>query len=270
MTLPPTAHRRDAPRVALRAAALTALAVVTGALAFAAAPAFVVPAAMDTTQVHMPGDYFAQPVIVVHTGDTVTWINDDSDVHSVVAFPGQSVDFDIDIAGGKTGTFTFDQPGVYRYYCDLHADYDPMMQDVKAKPGMDVYPAPMRGVVVVLDTHDGMPASGTDTVDVPEETMMFTPWALTVKAGDTVTWTNHDGDLHVVATVADHAAEDLAPMTLTAETGTASYTFTQPGVYYYDCPVHAVYHASQGIVFPLESYGMFPFVMDGLIVVTPN
>lgn len=266
-----SSHHTIAVRVVVGAAALMSFLALLGSTAFAATPTFVVPAAMGTNEVHIPGDYFAQPVIVVHAGDTVTWSNDDSVKHSVVAYPGQSVDFHLDLDGGKSGTFTFDQPGVYRYYSDQQASYSKMMGDAKANEGTGVYPAPMRGAVVVLDTNDDLPGSGSTTIDIPEDTMTFTPWALTVKAGDTVTWTNHDGDmLHMVSSVPDHAAADIPAITLPAATGTGSFTFTQAGVYYYYCPVHATYNADEGIMYPLASYGMFPFVMDGLVIVTPN
>jgi len=258
-------------RVVVGAAALVSFLVLMTGSAFAAGSSFVVSAAMDTKEVHMPGDYFAQPVIVVHAGDTVTWINDDSVKHSVVSFPGLPVDFHLELDAGKSGTFKFDQPGVYRYYSDQQATYDEMMDDAKADDGTGVYPAPMRGAVVVLDGNDSLPASSSATIDIPGDTMNFTPWALVVKAGDTVTWTNHDDDMmHMVSSVPDHAAATIPPITLPAATGTGTFTFTQAGVYYYYCPVHASYDADEGILYPLESYGMFPYLMDGIVIVTSN
>ncbi len=257
------------PTIATVLAAAIVASVAT--IALAQAPAFVTPVVMDTTEVHLPGDYFSPAVIVVHVGNTVTWINDADGPHTVVAYPDQEVSFDIDIDAGKKGTFTFDKPGVFRYYGDDQADYDAMMMhDAKAKNGTDVYPAPMRGVIVVLDAHDGMPSSGASTIDVPDSTMIFTPFALTVEAGTKVTWTNEDDMMHMVASVPDQAAADIGPLTLVAESGSASFTFADAGVYYYYCPVHAAYHADDGLLYPLESYGMFPYVMDGLVIVTPK
>jgi len=73
----------------------------------------------------------------------------------------------------------------------------------------------------------------------------FSTPALTVKAGTTVTWINHDDDAHTVTSTANAFR---SPGLDTDET--FSFTFTQPGTYEYFCTLH-----------PL---------MTGKVVVTPE
>ncbi|HWO06205.1 MAG TPA: cupredoxin family copper-binding protein [Methylomirabilota bacterium] len=73
----------------------------------------------------------------------------------------------------------------------------------------------------------------------------FSAPALTVKAGTTVTWINHDDDAHTVTSTANAFR---SPGLDTDET--FSFTFTQPGTYEYFCTLH-----------PL---------MTGKVVVTPE
>lgn len=61
----------------------------------------------------------------------------------------------------------------------------------------------------------------------------YSPSTLSVAAGTTVTWLNHDDDVHTVTSSTDvfHS-----PGIETDETFT--YTFTQPGTYEYFCKLH--------------------------------
>jgi plastocyanin len=63
----------------------------------------------------------------------------------------------------------------------------------------------------------------------------FSPAALTVKVGTTVTWTNADGDAHTVT-----SQDPGGPLQSAAlATGQSySYTFTKPGTYAYLCTIH--------------------------------
>jgi plastocyanin len=63
----------------------------------------------------------------------------------------------------------------------------------------------------------------------------FSPAALVVKAGATVTWTNQDTDAHTVTS--QHAGGPLTSAVLS--TGQSySYRFTTPGTYAYLCTIH--------------------------------
>jgi plastocyanin len=66
---------------------------------------------------------FAPPSIEVGVGDTVTWTNRDAVGHTVTSGtpgdPDGAFDEPLDAEGG-TVAVTFDEPGTYVYFCDLH------------------------------------------------------------------------------------------------------------------------------------------------------
>lgn len=62
---------------------------------------------------------FTSPV-TVKSGTKVTWINNDSDTHSVVSDDGA---FNVgEMVSGETKSYTFTTPGTYTYYCPLHEE----------------------------------------------------------------------------------------------------------------------------------------------------
>ncbi|MEV6114474.1 plastocyanin/azurin family copper-binding protein [Streptomyces sp. NPDC052109] len=63
----------------------------------------------------------------------------------------------------------------------------------------------------------------------------FSPTALKVRAGTTVTWTNRDADAHTV-TGAGSGGPLHSPALATH--GTCTYTFTKPSTYAYVCTIH--------------------------------
>ncbi|WP_020659044.1 cupredoxin domain-containing protein [Amycolatopsis benzoatilytica] len=63
----------------------------------------------------------------------------------------------------------------------------------------------------------------------------FSPASLTIAAGDTVTWTNHDTAPHNVV-VTDGPEKFSSPTLQTG--GTFSHTFTKAGTYSYYCSIH--------------------------------
>jgi len=62
---------------------------------------------------------------------------------------------------------------------------------------------------------------------------MFAPAALTVKAGSTVTWTNHDDEPHTV--VSDTGLFRSAALDTNES---FSFKFDKPGTYHYACSIH--------------------------------
>lgn len=62
----------------------------------------------------------------------------------------------------------------------------------------------------------------------------FSPANIVVDVGTTVTWTNYDGVAHTVTS--DEGEELKSP--LFGQDGTFSYTFDEPGEYFYHCEPH--------------------------------
>ncbi len=76
--------------------------------------------------------------------------------------------------------------------------------------------------------------SGNTTVNVDMVNRAFDPQTVTVKVGDTVTWTNQDSLQHNVV-----AGNGEFKSGLFGKGGTFSFTFTAAGTYPYTCTVHA-------------------------------
>ena len=62
----------------------------------------------------------------------------------------------------------------------------------------------------------------------------FNPASVTVKAGESVTWTNQDGTTHTVT--ADNGGFDSGNV---ADGATFSFTFAKAGTYPYHCSIHS-------------------------------
>jgi plastocyanin len=70
-----------------------------------------------TNQVVIEGSQFMPTDLEVSAGTTVEWINKDSVKHTVTFENG---DLDEVLPIGGTATFTFEEAGEYRYFCQLH------------------------------------------------------------------------------------------------------------------------------------------------------
>jgi plastocyanin len=114
------------------------------------------------TQVTVPAaDHFVPFAVTIHPGDSVRWVNNDGDDHTVVS------DDAFDTAGHKGtnqllpadgGTFQlhFSHPGTFVYYCRFHAHLDDVNQPVAPGPDGGIqdssgnFGTPMSGVVTVV------------------------------------------------------------------------------------------------------------------------
>lgn len=74
--------------------------------------------AVSAGVVHIGNFTFNQPVVTVHPGTTVTWINDDDIPHTIVAkdmtFKSKVLDT------GDKFSFTFAKAGQFDYFCSIH------------------------------------------------------------------------------------------------------------------------------------------------------
>jgi len=91
--------------------------------------------------------------------------------------------------------------------------------------------------ILLLPAGRGSIASATQasapSAEVKIDNFSFSPAALTVAAGTTVTWINHDDIPHTVVTD-DHVFKSKVLDT----DEKFSYTFNRPGTYPYFCSVH--------------------------------
>lgn len=87
------------------------------------------------------------------------------------------------------------------------------------------------------------------TQHVAMENYAYSQSSLTIRVGDTVTWTNHDQAPHDVVTTSGPASFQ-SPLLATGESW--SFTFTVPGTYSYYCSVHPDMRA-QVVVQPAET-----------------
>lgn len=121
----------------------------------------------------VPGeDRFTPFHLTIRTGESVEWVNEDTDDHTVVSndafntaghqglnvlLPGT------DSNGGVPGTLKlhFTRPGTFVYYCRFHAHLDEDNQPVAPGPDGGIQDAngnfgtPMNGVITVLPGGGG-------------------------------------------------------------------------------------------------------------------
>ncbi len=154
--------------------ARTALAVATLLLAagwFSLAASSLAPKPLGPKthhQVIVPGeDRFTPFSLTIRVGDSVQWINNDTDDHTVVSndFFNTTGDKNVDVVipgtdsnGGVPGTLTlkFTKPGVFNYYCRIHSMLDEQHQPIAPGPGGGIqdpatgnFGTPMMGVITV-------------------------------------------------------------------------------------------------------------------------
>lgn len=112
-------------------------------------------------------DRFTPFAITIRSGETVEWVNMDTDDHTVVSDDALNTagnnDTNVLLPGtesnnGKPGTFTlhFSHPGTFVYYCRFHSHLDDFHQPVAPGPDGGIQDAngnfgtPMMGVITVV------------------------------------------------------------------------------------------------------------------------
>lgn len=136
------------------AAASGVVAVIAGlaisACGGTAAPATGSAQAAQAVTVEVPhADRFAPFLTSVTSGSTVTFHNGDSDKHSVISVPGDSLNLNHTLQPGETWTVTLSIPGSHEYFCSFHAAYDTATGQVRALPTADHPDEPMQGLLEV-------------------------------------------------------------------------------------------------------------------------
>ena len=67
---------------------------------------------------------FPPTTVTIVTGESVTWINDDTMMHFATSGIAPTPDGIFDsgmVNAGESWSYTFDEPGTYDYYCMVHA-----------------------------------------------------------------------------------------------------------------------------------------------------
>ncbi|WP_396918549.1 cupredoxin family copper-binding protein [Mycolicibacterium sp.] len=112
----------------------------------------------------------------------------------------------------------------------------PTIVDFGANGGTSVGMAPMTGMSAMpmpAATSMDPPASPVAGTEVRIDNFAFVPATLTVKRGETVTWTNHDEEPHTVA-----SGDGSFHSPGMDANGTYSFTFSTPGSFDYICSIH--------------------------------
>jgi plastocyanin len=140
---------------------------------------------------------------------------------------------------------------------------------------------PIIVVVLVLipigAIHAGADHRRVRQVTVPEADR-FTPFALTIRAGDSVRWLNNDGDDHTVVSddAFNNAGHQGFDQLLPASGGTLILRFNHPGIFVYYCRFHAHLDSFNQPVAPgprggiQDPNGNFGTPMSGVITVLPG
>ncbi len=94
------------------------------ALSLVAALVFA-PAALgqgQTVTVSMEDNFFAPANVTVEPGTTVTWVQNGENPHTTTSYDGLWDSGLLPGGSGQTFSFTFNEPGVYEYFCIPHED----------------------------------------------------------------------------------------------------------------------------------------------------
>jgi len=75
-------------------------------------------AAATAPQVSVEQAMFGPATLTIHVGATVTWVNHDSDLHTVTSTQGLFASPGLD--SGDNFSYRFTTPGTYPYFCALH------------------------------------------------------------------------------------------------------------------------------------------------------
>lgn len=199
--------------------------------------------AAQTVTVRMANRTFSPSSISVFVGDTVLWSNNDKDDHTVTE-RGFSFDSGV-FAPGRSWQRTFNAPGTFSYFCDLHPSMVGVVAVSARTTSGTLPPPPPPPTVPTTPPTTVAPGGGTGgtgggggtgtaggtTVSMAD--FSFAPLVLTVNQGATVTWNNNGLARHTV--VADDGSF-RSPDVRSGQTYTR--VFATPGTFTYICDIH--------------------------------
>ncbi|HLY24229.1 MAG TPA: plastocyanin/azurin family copper-binding protein [bacterium] len=208
--------------------------------------------------VTIPGDSYLPPSIMIDAGQTVTWINKDTDPHVTTTMPGTPASFTLVHPPGKPASFKFTTAGIYPYYCLDHATFNTTLRRAAARKEADTFPVAMEGLIVVKGPElTGMPSA---TVKISGDT--YAPDIAVVRVGGKVTWINADRAAHTAIFTGGGA-----PKLTIAAGKSGSATFAKPGIYFFYDERFAMYNTKLGLAAAKKGAPHFPVAMQGYVVV---
>lgn len=182
------------------------------------------------------GSFVFDPIDVqIDTGTTVTWEWVGGESHSVT-HDGEEFDSETMAGDGTTWSYTFDQAGIYNYYCIPHRALGQKGRVRVGEAGQ------IASYLEDAPNWDGTIEDWTGQDDVtivngePEgfDNFVYDPPAVTIDAGTTVTWEWAGDESHSVT----HEEEAFDSETMAGDGTTWSYTFEESGLYLYYCIPH--------------------------------
>jgi plastocyanin len=169
-------------------------------------------------------------------GNTVEWYNGDSAAHTVTSGtpsggPDGNFDSSLFMAGG-TFSVTLNTAGEYPYFCMIHPWMEGIV-DVKEKP------KPVITKPNPISTNTVYAADGSGAPGCEENFACYEPYAISVKTGTTVTFSNTDSAAHTFSsgTPADGPTSEF-DSSMVMSGNSFSHTFNKSGTYDYFCMVH--------------------------------
>lgn len=215
-------------------------------------------------------DIFSPYILVMNAGDRVTWVNDDSMAHSVVTAPragGGVLDpelFQLVLAPTQQGSITLRQPGLYYYYCAVHAALTPQGR-AAAFASVRPYPVAMDGFLYVRGPGLSGLSAATVTFSANNQ---FTPWVTVLNSGAALTWINQTQQPQDVRSSPGYGAVNPVPISVHLAAGASqSMTFTTPGVYDYYASGSATVDPSWQRPVARPGVAGFPVPAEGIVVV---
>ena len=208
--------------------------------------------------VTIPGDSYNPAAIVIDVGQTVTWVNKDTDPHVTTTVPGTPASLTLVHQPGKSTSVTFNKAGIYPYYCIDHATFNPALRRAVSRKEADTFPIAMEGLVVVKGP--GLTGAPAATMKISGDA--YAPDIAVVRAGGKVTWINDDHAAHT-ATFVGAGMPKLA----LAAGKSGSATFAKPGVYFFYDERFATYDSKLGLAAAKKGTPHFPIAMQGYVVV---
>ena len=208
-------------------------------------------------------------ILHIKTGESIEWVNEDKRVHfinSKLEFAGfgkkakkGSLWFNSKyIKMGDKYIVKFTKPGTSKYFCFTHpielsgkitVEGEPLLEvreaKVKTEETLKEEPPLKEKETVPTIAEEGSTRvfrkGKTHIVNIPEESKVFVPAVLTIKAGDTIRWTNNDHSIeaHKFASVPGPNPENKELKITILEPGKHfEHTFLKEGEYLYFCFIH--------------------------------